>query len=277
MQSADGKELSNPFSAASLAGLRPSEAAVAAAAGLAAHHHGLAWPLFNLQHPFFHHSIDPRLPFGAGAFRPLTPGDEQLKPYQPFGSAAALCGQQQQQQQASPHHHQTQKGIKLSEPFNLSRYNPLFSLGPVESSLAAGRLVFSGAQPPPRAGQQPESPSLANNSSGAGSASPPGTMAPGADSLEPRDAAATPSSDAGTDPRSTPDDVRASRRKSRSRPSPPLAIGPFRSRPRPPPLARPMGAGRRRLIRAGRPFASASDGFWSEFLFSSAARRCQRS
>ena len=233
---------------------------MAAAAGLAAHHHGLAWPLFNLQHPFFHHSIDPRLPFGAGAFRPLTPGDEQLKPYQAFGSAAAaaLCAQQQQ---PSPHHHQQQQkglivggggggGNKLSEPFNLSRYNPLFgSLGPVESSLAAGRLVFGQQQSASRASQQPESPSLANNNNNAASASPPGSMAPGADSIEPRDAAATPSSDAGTDPRSTPDDVRSSRRKSRS---PLLLAGLFL--PFAPPTAavvsmlEPMGCGRRRLI-----------------------------
>ena len=260
--------MSNPFSAASLAGLRPSEAAAAAAAAAAAHHHGLSWPP-GLGWPFFHPSLDPRLPFGTGAFRPLTPGEEHsLKsPFHPgvFPSAppAGLTPphhmhnhhQQQQQQQ-----HVSLASGKLGTstggggggsnkitvvdngnnlPFNLSRYNPLFSsaVSMAETSMATGRLLFSAANGQ-RSGViqgQPESPSSSNSGGSSGGGGNANHLSSGGVTLSPtmgpmdcsghaggsslnsashdgRDTAGTPLSDAATE-RSTPDDIRTSRRK----------------------------------------------------------------
>jgi hypothetical protein len=218
--------------------LRPSEvgAAAAAAAAAAAHHHGLTWPFLNLHNPFFHHvpSLDPRLPFGTGAFRPLTPGEETLKSSFHPGAAFAAAGltppHHQQQQQKGHHHHQGGGGGKIeSLPFNLSRYNP-FSSAMESSMAAAGRLVFNSNGQRVIQGQ-PESPSNNNNNNGAAhvaassAMSPSGTAGCADSSSHPssaasssnnnndgRDAAGTPLSDAATE-RSTPDELRTSRRE----------------------------------------------------------------
>lgn len=200
--------------------------AAAAAAAAAAHHHGLAWPFLHLQNPFFHPSLDPRLPFGTGAFRPLTPSEElqNLKSFHPAGggsSAAFAAAGLTSPHQQKGHHHPGGGKIE-SLPFNLNRYNPLFNSAMESSMAAAGRLVFNSNGQRVAIQGQPESPSSNNNNnSGVAAASP--TMADSHPSSaassshnnnnDGRETAGTPLSDAATE-RSTPDDIRTSRRKS---------------------------------------------------------------
>jgi hypothetical protein len=187
------------------------------------------------------------LPFGSGAFRPLTPGEElqtlksssSSSSFHPGAFAAGLTSphhQQQQQQQQKGHHHNNHQGGgggngggKIeSLPFNLSRYNP-FSSAMESSMAAAGRLVFNSNGQRVIQGQ-PESPSNNNNNGAANAAAAGSAMSPSAgcadssshpssaasssnNNNDGRDAAGTPLSDAATE-RSTPDDIRTSRRES---------------------------------------------------------------
>ena len=187
-------------------------------------YHGLAAsPLIHLQNPFFHPSLDPRLPFGTGAFRPLTPGEEHsLKSFHPaFGlnpHAAAAAAAAALKPSGSGGG--TSGKLDNNLAFNLSRYNPLFNSISMETSMAAGRLLFNGQRviqgqpesPSPNNSAVATSPTAMATGAGRSSSDEASAAANAAAGIECREAAGTPSSDAGTE-RSTPDDLRTSRRK----------------------------------------------------------------
>jgi len=96
----------------------------------------------------------------------------------------------------------------VAQCFHLGRYNPASLFGSISmesASMAASRLIFSGQQR--QQGVSPPQQQQQQNGGGASAASPVAD--------DGRDAAGTPSSDAGTE-RSTPDDLRTSRRRKKS-------------------------------------------------------------
>ena len=193
-------------SAAALSSLRGGGPGAAEAAAAAYHNLPLLHHLHQ-QNPFFggHHGPHSHphgpgvlSPFSAGAFRPLTPGEA-------FSLANPHAGGLQVQNSGKG----PSSNGKEPLPFNLSRYNPLFTSisSMAESSMAAGRLLFSGNGQ--RMGQEPESPPHHNDLSPAAAA---GRSQDDAGDGN-RENTATPSSDISGTERSTPDDMRGSRRK----------------------------------------------------------------